>query len=596
MSWNIQSPFSDKNKRGANPFFMYANESMPIDQQSSLDFCVHLTNLNSGYAAATKRVVSHFITDVEFEGEGGDYKERSTRKKLLVEKLDVFQSLQTMGEDGFCYGISVVRMHLPFDRYLIKRGTDPNGNKLTKRISINSIPEDYLKYDWKHLKFNAPDIDKLQQFNGNWDKCPKIDYDFEDVFVRREDEIKLIHLDPRFFKLRKAPQSGKIDVIYKFDPEELQYIRSNNVFYVNNTHKSMLQAIAKDMAFIFDKSAVFIYAPPTITGISKNGLGIPAPIAHYRDLFQWQLYRKADETLAKDYLVPLRLFSPGINGTSGGMDAGATVNIAMWKKNMGDMIKKFRDNKDSMFAVPMATSYQEVNGNGKNFTPKDLLAWQTDALLNGLGYPAELFRGTLAYQQIPPALRLFERAYHHIPHNFNKFLKWVNKRVAAFLRINEFDVHLAPPRIADSVERMNYVMQLVSGGEAPREAIYELLSLGSPVDSYKRRLKEDSQFEKSRSVEEMQFQKEKETTLAELQTQGSGGEQGGAGPVTPLSRQEEAMQKAKDWAAMPEATRKQDMENTRNTNVELHALAMQYLKQIRTDAEGQGRNQAVNPQ
>jgi hypothetical protein len=95
-------------------------------------------------------------------------------------------------------------------------------------------------------------------------------------------------------------------------------------------------------------------------------------------------------------------------------------------------------------------------------------------------------------------------------------------------------------------------------------------------------------------VEEVQFTKEKETSLSEMQAQGGGG--GGEGAVTPLSRQEEAMAKAKDWAGMPEAPRKKDMENTRNTNVELHALAQQYLKQIRSDAESQGRNQAVNPQ
>ena len=594
MSWNIQSPFNEKKTSDANPFFLYANESMPKDQQSSLDFCVHLTNLNSTYAAATKRVVSHFITQIEFTGEGGDFKERDQRTKLLVDKMDIFQSMQTIGEDGFCYGVSVVRMHLPFDRYLIKTGKSESGSIISRRISINAIPEEHLSYDFKTMLFKGPDIDQMEKYQGKLQDCPKIEYSFSDVFVRREDEIRLIHLDPRYFKLRKAPQTGRIDVIYKFDPEELQYIKSGNIFYVNNTHKSMLTSISKDMAFIFDPGAVFVYAPPSITGISKHGLGIPTPIAHYRDLFQWQLYRKADETLAKDFLVPMRLFTPGVSGSSGGMDAGATMNIALWKKNMSDMIKKYRDSRDSMFAMPMPTTYQELNTNGKQFTPKDLLSWQTDALLNGLGYPAELFKGTLAYQQIPPALRLFERTFHHIPHYFDKFLKWSNKRVAAFLRISEFEVKLAPPRIADSVERMNYVTNLVSGGEAPREALFELLQLGSPVEAYRRRLKEDSQFEKSRAVEEVQFAKEKETSLSEMQAQGGGG--GGEGAVTPLSRQEEAMAKAKDWAGMPEAPRKKDMENTRNTNVELHALAQQYLKQIRSDAESQGRNQAVNPQ
>lgn len=122
MSWKIQSPFTEKKSQNKNPFFLYANESMPTDNQGSMDFCVHLTNLNCEYSSATKRVVSHFITDVEFEGEFGDVNERQKRRDLLVENLDVFQSMQTMGEDGFCYGVSIIRMHLPFNRLLVKKG------------------------------------------------------------------------------------------------------------------------------------------------------------------------------------------------------------------------------------------------------------------------------------------------------------------------------------------------------------------------------------------------------------------------------------------------------------------------------------------
>jgi hypothetical protein len=595
MSWKIQSPFTDKKSQDANPFFLYANESLPQDQQGALDFCVHLTNLNSQYSAVTKRVVSHFITEIEFEDNAGGNEERRQRRDLLVESMNIFQSMQTMGEDGFCYGVSVVRMHLPFDRYLIHRGIDQNGNKVARRISINTIPEDLLKFDLKNLIYTGPDTSKLGQFNNDITKCPKIEYEFEDIFNRQDNNIRLIHLDPRYCKIRKAPQSGKTQVIYKFDPEELERITSGDLFYIANTHKSMLQAISKRAAFIFDSDAAFIYAPPALTGVSKHGLGVPAPIVHYRDLFQWQLYRKADETLARDFLTPMRIFSPGIAGSSGGMDAGSTMNIAAWKSNMGELIKQWRANKASMFAIPAPTQYQEMSGNGRQFAPKDLMDYQTKTLLNGLGYPAELFQGTLAYQQIPAALRLFERSFQHIPHSFNRFLKWVNKRVAAFLRVSEFSVNLAPPRIADSIERMNFVQQLVSGGEAPREALFDMLSLGNPLDAYRRRLKEDSQFEKSRAIEEAQFARERETSLAEMQQSSQPG--GGDGQaVTPLSRQEEAMAKAKEWAAMPEGPRKKDMENTRNTNIELHALAQQYLKQIRSDAETQGRNQSVNPQ
>jgi tetratricopeptide (TPR) repeat protein len=289
------------------------------------------------------------------------------------------------------------------------------------------------------------------------------------------------------------------------------------------------------------------------------------------------------------------MFSPGY-GSQGGQTALDPMFMQAgreWKSAMAQVVRKHREEGDSIFAVPYATQYTEASGNGKNLTPQPLIEWQTTSLLNSLGYPAELFNCTLNYEQVPTALRLFERAQHFIPHNLEKYLRWVNKKVCSFLKIQEYQVSLSKPRIADDMEKNNILIQLVQAGEVPREYLFKELGLENAIEIYKKRLREDTDQEFARTEQQREL---------EQKANGPGGAaQGGAGSGesgtgTPLDNQKRAMEKAEQWAQMDEQSRRSDMEAVTASDPSLAALAQKFLEQIRTKAEGDGRNQVVNPQ
>lgn len=70
---DILAPFraGKSGKQFSDPFLLPSNASFPTDLETALDFCLYLYYMNPQYRRASIRVVSHFVTDVEFSGETG---------------------------------------------------------------------------------------------------------------------------------------------------------------------------------------------------------------------------------------------------------------------------------------------------------------------------------------------------------------------------------------------------------------------------------------------------------------------------------------------------------------------------------------------
>lgn len=581
-------------KGHVSPFMMYSNETFPTDYIASLDFCAYLYNLTGQYAEASKRVVSHFITDIEFIDKKGSSEEQDVWRKFMVDELDVFQIMQSLGEDERAYGVGYCRINYPFHRYLC----DSRTTGRPKYYSLEIFPREHVTYNWGKCTYTVPDPKQVSMGGKTWDTANKIELTFRDHYSKDKKGISLVMLDPRYCRVNYGTMSKKREVVYQFDPTFLAGIKNNDLFEISQTPKKMLEAVANNVDFRFHDGHVFMFTRPTLTGLSKKGLGIPGPIAHYRELHQLQVYRKINETVAKDFMVPLRMVSPGFGSAGGGtIDPMYAANAAQWQGHMAKIIKKWREEQDSFFAVPMPTQYQELSGTGKNLVTKDLMELQMNTLLNTAGYPAELFHGTLAYQQVPVALRIFERSFHFIYHNFNKFLKWVTDSTRKFLGLPHMDVALQPPTLADDEANRQIIMQLLAGGEVPRDLVLKTVGIKDPVQAFKARLQEDAEFEEARALQEQELQKKMEArTLGAASGAAAGPGGGGEGAQ---GMQQEAMEKAQAWLTMEEGAKIRDMRATAATKPEIHALAKQYMEEAKADGASAGRQQAsqfIQPQ
>lgn len=588
--------WTGKNRVFADPFLLPSSTAIPTELQSALDFCLFLYYLNPLYRRASTRVVSHFVTDIDFVGKDGDQDERDEFKNFLINELDLFGTLLEVGQEWAAYGNAFLRLHLPFDRVLVD-----HRNGKYKEYALSMFGAD-VKYDYKSMKYDVPDP---VTFDRPKDKRERVKLDFIDRPSRDKSRIKLRKIDPRQIVLQHSFMSGKQQVIYRFEPEWVTMIKNSVMYQINETPMSMLKAIALEQDFLFNEGQIFHFKAPTISGVSNYGWGLPETIANFRHIHQLQVLRKIDEAVGLDYMLPFRLFHPNSSGQAG--DPMSYMLLNRWGAEIKEVIKRRRTDPFAMHALPFPVTYQEFGAEGKNLAPKELVEYHNNVLLDAMGYPAELFKGSLQIQQVPTAVRLFENSFHFIHQGFDRIVKWVSKRICDYIGQQRMDVSLQLPRLADDLERQRVYMQLAAGAEIPRSIAYGPFGIKDPVEAAKQRAQEDIEIQKEQIKLQADFERQQQfgsmDNVVAQQNAGAGSSPAGnsvqAGDpqsMNPFDIQNKAAEIAQQWLQLPLGERQKQMAAVRSSNPNLHAMAKQKMEEMRSDAESQGRQSLSQPQ
>jgi len=583
----------------SNPFLLPSSQSMPLTLNTALDYCLFLYFLDPNYRQATKRVVSHFINPIEFAGAAGDQKEREEMKDWLTDDLDLPLAMLEMGEEWGCFGNSYWRLHTPFDRYL----TDRREGRFTP-WALSMFPPALIKYNWAELTYTVPDPREVSR-GTSWEQAQKVDLNIYDWKSSDRSRIRLRKLNPKQIILWCSQMSGKEQVIYRFEEQFVRLIKESKLYQVNETPLVMLETIAKDQDFKFDTDEVFHFKAPTISGVSNHGWGLPETMANFRSLYQLMVYRRIDESVGMDYILPWRIFSPNI--TDKASDLMNTSDVGMWKQAITQMIASNRKDPFAVQALPFPVHYQEANGSGKELVPKDLIKFQIDSMLDGYGYPAELFRGTMQLQEMPASIKIMENSFRFLYSGNNKFTKWVTRSVLDYLQMAQMKVKVQLPSIATDMEIRGNLLQLAAGGDVSRETAYRLLNIGDPISEAEKRMKEDAQLQAASLRIQTETARQQElgsmdaVAAADSQAGSAPGAAGappsGQGGLTPMDAQQKATDLANQWAQIPDnGTRAKAMRQAEATDQMTYALAKQLWEKMKDQGASEGRKAVTSGQ
>ena len=580
--------FGEKGKFD-DPFLLPSSDYIPDNLEGALDFCLFLYYLNPQYRRASARVIRHFITDFDTPGEGSAA-EKDALREYLTYDLRAPQAMAEMGDEWSCYGNAFYRIHYPFDRYLVDRRHDCE-------YSVDWFGST-AKFNLKEFVYEVPDP-------KNTSKTIKLP--FRDRMALDKSRIKLRKLDPRQMVIDHNFISGTSRYIYKFEPELIKGVNDSNLTIINEIPVDMLKAMRNDQDFLFYQDEIFHFKAPTISGISNEGWGLPETLANYRSLHLLQVYRKIDESIGLDYMVPFRLFSPETSTNESAVVKDLILH--RWKSEITTIVNNRRKDKFAIHALPFPVNYQEFGAGGKSLTPKDLIEYQTDSMLDAMGYPAELFRGSLKVEQIPTAVRLFENSFMFVHLNFTQFLQWVVHRISMYMGEPELEIQLQRPSMADNLDRQNILLQLSSGGEISRAKAYSSLGIDDPLEEQRTRADEDAEIQKMKMKKQQELEREllsgsiddqldMESQQAAESQSGMGANVAGGQPgqsvgggVTPMDAESQAQEKAQMWLSMPDGDKRRDMMSTKTSNPNLYSRAKQLMEEIRSQAKSDGLNQ-----
>ena len=441
---------------------------------------------------------------------------------------------------------------------------------------------------------------------------PKINLEFIDRKSKDSSRIKIRFIDPSQMILQMNNISGTINYIYRFEEFFKADIKQGTKIYqVNETPKEMLSAIRNDQDFCFNPESIFHIANNFISGISYNGWGIPPILLNYQSMHDAAVLRCLNEAIGLDYMIPIRVISPAASGSGAGMDAAASINLGPWTAMAQNFIKNKRQDPTAMHVMPFPITYQELGGQGRALAPMDLIKLYDDKMLSEAGFPVEVFNMSLQTQVLPTAIRAFEATYIHLQRKLSNFVKWVTRSIRNYQELEQLDVKLALPSVADDMEKRHIWLQLAAGGEVSRETAYKAFSIDSAVEEAKRRAEEDIEIQKIKQKVQQDFEREMtigsvdKTLEAMMQAPppgpggapagGTGGTPPGAGVpgTTPLDIMQQAEEQAMQLLQIEDnGERRKALNQIRGTNPQLYAIVKQKMEEIRSQGASQGRKMA----
>lgn len=566
-----------------DPYADISSFYMPTSIKEAFDLCENLVMTMPPFRAVIQRVVRYFLTSLELHG-ASDVN-RQKYEDFFNDQLHILQQLGEIGEDVAIYGNAFISIYLPFKRML----TCPE-------CGLCRCAEETA------YKFEPRTMD----FKGVCSKCGKsVTFERKDQRSNDQSKIKIIRWNPKRMDLRVHPVSGKTEYYYRLDDRLVNQITSggeHSNFYINESSWEFIEAAcsnigSNDRKFKFKDDSIYHFKMTTPAGVEMRGWGMPPLLSLYKLAYYAQMMRRYDEAIAMDFIVPFRVLFPQGSGNADGQDPLTLSSMQNFVSAMQAMVARKRKNLTDVQIAPYPIGYQMLGGEGKTMTPNDVLKSVQNDILNALGYPTDLYAGTLQLQSAPVALRVFERHWQFLVDGFNDIITWVMRIVARHLGWDSISGKLASVTLADDVERKALLLQSAAGQDISKSTAYRVFG----IDYIKE--------QKRIAQEQLEIQAIQQRAMAASQAtqmnagyneaQSEGGEEGlpsvgqsvGATPGDVWSQAGDIAKRL--VLSTPPSQVRGELLRLKQTNPTLHAQVKTQMEDLRNQLRSQGQQMAL---
>lgn len=366
------------------------------------------------------------------------------------------------------------------------------GNQVTLREASTNP-----RYRWRWMNMTPHADCPNCHHNGAW----KMQHYPDD----RPESLKFRSWAPQEIEIDHDLLTGNTKYKWRIPQDYAQQIRSGKVWQLENCRPEVFKAIACNDRFLeFDHGKLFHAKEPTLSGHNLRGWGCSRTMMNFRPLWKIQVLHRHDETFCLDYIIPFRVVTP--DGGRGGEanEPFRTANMGTFKRMFDRMNRLRRFNPTDWHAFPYPIKYQLLGGDARQLMTPDMLDGEYGRLLDGIGAPVELQRGTLDVQSLPTSLRVFEASFSFLTHTNNEFLRWTANEVSRRLRWQYVVPRHHRVQHADDMQKMMAILQMAAGGNVSLRTALRMLGLNNRDE--KRYTLEDQRWEQtftSRMQEEM---------------------------------------------------------------------------------------------
>ncbi len=420
--------------RYPSPFFDIGHTFLPSTFDQLLKWCRYYFLVNPLINAVTYKMAEYPITPLIFEVEDVD-----TRKKweAISENMLRLRAFQIeVGLDYFCYGNAFITLHFPFIKYLVC-------TNCKHEVVIGEAA-----YKFRNLKFHLA--------------CDKCDTTSEakvhDHYIKDLKGIKLIRWNPEYVRPEHNELTGHTDFFLQVPQIVKNDILLGKRHIVETIPHIYIEALQQSKSLRFTDDSVFHLKRPTIAQ-KDMGWGMPLILPVLKDTYYLQILRKAQECIAQQHIVPLRLLFPQAAGASS--DPYSTTDLGMWRKRIEAELSKWRADPNYIPILPLPIGNETIGGEGKALMlHQEMRAW-SEQIVAGMHVPIEFVFGGLQYSGSNVSMRMLEnqflgyRLMQHVLVN-----DFVLGRIADYMGWPRPQTRFKRFKMADDLQRSALVFQL----------------------------------------------------------------------------------------------------------------------------------------
>lgn len=443
--------------RYPSPFFDIAHTYLPSSFKTMLRWCRYYYLTNPLINAVCTKMAEYPVTDLVFDTENEPLQrqwEYCFGTVLNYKKFEV-----EAGLDYQCYGNTFVSISFPFHKLLICKSCGHRA-RVEKQ-----------KYTFREYKFV-----------GECQRCgTHQEFQVRDHYIRSIRDIRLIRWNPEYITVQHNEATGENRYYYVIPPMLANDVRMAKRHIIERIPQVFMEALRQNKALLFSKDNIYHMRRPTIAQ-KDRGWGMPMILPVLKDAFYLQVLRKAQESIAVEHIVPLRLLFP--QTASPDASVYSSVNLTQWRDKVEQEIVRWRLDNNYIPLLPIPIGQQTLGGDGRALMlAQEYRVW-AEHIIAGMGVPIEFVFGGMSFSGSNVSLRILENHFLDQRTQHKQLVTdFVMPNIAAFMGWETVPVHYKRFKMADDLQRSALFLQMNQAGKLSDRSLLEDMDWDSHKES-----------------------------------------------------------------------------------------------------------------
>jgi len=312
MSYFSEVLFERRRVTYPNPFFDVLNHYLPTTLKELFEWFEYAYFSNPVIASALQKFASYPVTEPIVESEDSSVVQKYLE---ILEELNWKNLLINAGLDLLVYGNAFVVSLAP----IVKQA---------KCHTCGNV---------SNLKF-VKNFKLKEKANFGSGICPKCKaattFTLYDV-INKDEPVKAVRWNPKLITIKRHPLTGECEYYSDVPPELSEGILANDVFIISRTPEPIIQAVKDRKSIEFINNSIYHLKQGSLSGRYQEW-GVSPLLPVLKHLFLIQVYRKANEAIAFEHILPLRILFP--QPVTANSDPAVALNLANFSKFVEQVI------------------------------------------------------------------------------------------------------------------------------------------------------------------------------------------------------------------------------------------------------------------